>query len=303
MRMKTMFACLALVIGGVAATPLKAEATTTQALTYCGQAITRDTAYLARDLTCAIGFVIPRYPDRSSSVSIDLKGHRLTGSGTGTAFKVGGDPPFFDSLKVSNGRVSHWDTAFSAVFAGLTVTKVQIDKNNVGVYCGGGGCTIEDSAISNNASGTKLNSAALRMNRNLIIGNEIGSNAFGPALAGAFYTYNAFTNNKIGVNVAPRGGAQLSKNVFTGNGTGVKGTPSADGEGWSADLVENLFVANVDGVHLTLSLDRDETATLRGNVALRNTRHGFYAPGATDGGGNKAAGNGRPCVGVVCTKP
>ena len=45
------------------------------------------------------------------------------------------------------------------------------------------------------------------------------------------------------------------------------------------------------------------SANIARNLALKNKRYGIYVPGATDGGGNKAAGNGKPCVGVTCSKP
>ena len=42
--------------------------------------------------------------------------------------------------------------------------------------------------------------------------------------------------------------------------------------------------------------------TLTRNTAIFNRGYGIYAPGATDGGGNRAFGNGKQpqCTGVVC---
>lgn len=50
-------------------------------------------------------------------------------------------------------------------------------------------------------------------------------------------------------------------------------------------------------------LNLSPTSTLTGNVANDNTRYGIESvPGATDGGGNRAEGNGNPlqCLNVVC---
>lgn len=306
MRIKSLVACLALALAASAwaVTPAGA-AEAPQRIISCGQVITEDSAYLARDLSCTAGFVIPRFSDRSNKVTIDLRGHRLSGRGTGTAFTVGGDPPFFDSLIVRNGRVDHWGKAFEAVFSNLTVTKVQIDRNNLGIYCGGGNCAVRDSLIKNNVVGTTANNSYYFFARNVFLGNGIGSRASGPAVAGATYTYNVFTNNRVGVRVAPHGSVQLTRNAFTRNGIGVQGVPGspASGEGWSVSLTENVFIRNRDGLYLITSFERDETASLKRNLALRNTRYGFYAPGATDAGGNRAARNGKPCVGVVCARP
>jgi hypothetical protein len=90
--------------------------------------------------------------------------------------------------------------------------------------------------------------------------------------------------------------------VFTGNRVGVLGESSSEFDSYQAELSGNTFIGNRDGVHLSLK-DGYDGAILKGNVAVRNKRYGLYAPRATDLGGNRAAANGRICLGVACTNP
>ena len=214
---------------------------------------------------------------------------------------------YFTQVSLKNGgRVDRWGTGFFAAISVLAVTNIQFTNNAVGVYCGGGNCHARNSTFKNNDIGTTMNDAGFDFTNNIFVGNNIGSRSSGPAtgVTGTTYLNNAFTNNVVGVSIAGFSGAQLTKNVFTGNKVGVRGGPYSEyGRGFGASLDRNLFVGNGDGVNFLLDPAEGETASLTGNIAIRNKGYGFYAPGATDGGGNRAAGNGKPCVGVACGRP
>jgi parallel beta-helix repeat protein len=132
---------------------------------------------------------------------------------------------------------------------------------------------------------------------------------------------NTVTNNVFGIGVADfsadnvvdkntlRGNRDFAIAVFSGasnNRVEQNDVASTTGHGIqvssdaSASSLEKNAVSTsgLDGIHV----DAPST-TLTKNTATRNTNLGIFAPGAVDGGGNKASGNGNPtqCVGVVCT--
>ena len=272
-----------------------------QPITTCGQAITRATAYLTRDLTCTQGFNVPSNADGIKDISIDLRGHRLQGTGTGTAFSVGNVVPLFASLALKNGRIDHWGTAVSTSWASTTLTNLTLDHNALALHCGGlSNCTVSDSRIEYNTVGTTTIEAGLVFTGNVFRGNGIASKASSVGeISGVTYTDNWFEANTVGVSIAPNIQVRLDGNRFSGNVVGVKGI-DPDGFGaFQVMLTNNRFSTNRDGISLALRADNGY-AVLQGNVATRNTRYGIYAPRATDAGGNRASGNGRPCVGVVC---
>jgi parallel beta-helix repeat protein len=140
-----------------------------------------------------------------------------------------------------------------------------------------------------------------------------------PALGNAINDNDLRNGANTGIELVEVDGGTVRNNLVSGNDT--VGTP-ADGilvDGLTSrthdgscpcDLVigagpssnrirNNTSNGNAhDGIHL------DAPGNLiAGNVANRNGRWGIYAyPGNTDGGGNRASGNGQPaqCSGVVC---
>jgi hypothetical protein len=92
-------------------------------------------------------------------------------------------------------------------------------------------------------------------------------------------------------------------NSFSRNGVAVLGQDAGpDNDYQSTSIAANVFIRNQDGIYLTVG-GPEGSANIARNLAIRNTRYGIYAPGATDGGGNKAVRNGKPCVGVECARP
>jgi hypothetical protein len=85
----------------------------------------------------------------------------------------------------------------------------------------------------------------------------------------------------------------------------VQGTLGGDGIVVSADSPGAVLEKNKSFENADDGIDVDNpTTTLTKNVANDNADLGIEAiPGAIDGGGNKASGNGNPaqCVGVACS--
>jgi HYDIN/CFA65/VesB-like, Ig-like domain/Periplasmic copper-binding protein (NosD) len=80
--------------------------------------------------------------------------------------------------------------------------------------------------------------------------------------------------------------ASIEDNLFSGNGfASTQPFPSVD-----------------DGITVIGPPDVVDGVTIAGNFAVSNQDLGIEAPGAVDGGGNLASGNGNPlqCVGVAC---
>ncbi|HSU35607.1 MAG TPA: hypothetical protein VLJ88_08100 [Propionibacteriaceae bacterium] len=277
-----------------------------QAISRCGQTILDGDSYLTRDLTCSTGFVIaPGSGDPDPvgrTVSIDLRGHRLQGQGTGTAFDVDTFPGF-SSISVRNGRIDHWERGI-AVTGSAAISKVRLGNTERALDCDGGSCTVTDSVLRNNRFGIGVFEGNIEMTRSTLSGSEVGATIFGALDSGRF-NYSAFTRNKIAVQYlsGPELSVTAHRNVFTGNGTGILGVAlPPDSDYRVVKITENVFLANGDGVRIVVG-GLGGSALVAGNLAVGNTRYGIYAPGATDGGDNRAARNGQPCVGVVCVRP
>jgi hypothetical protein len=302
------------VVAGVAVTVVAAAAALAgpaqaapraQAITRCGQNIRDGDAYLARNLRCSSGFrLLPGSGDPDPvgrNVSIDLRGHRLEGTGTGAAFDAY-TLPGFSNLKVSNGRIENWGTGIS-VSGWASVSDIQLLNNGTAMSCDEGGCRASNSIIENNVVGVTAFDGGVELTKTALTGNGVGSKSFG-ALSSGTYTESTFTRNKIAVQY---GGVLSSlsarNNVFTANGVGILGKDAVeDNDYQSSRITDNDFIENDDGIYVTV-YGPEGSVYIAGNTALKNKRYGIYAPGATDGGGNKAAGNGQPCVGVVCAEP
>ena len=286
----------------LATTPAQA-APPAQMLTECGQDITTvsNEAYLDGDLTCTTGFHI--LPGTGSdddpvgrTVNIDLRGHALIGNGTETAISGG---PYSHTVNVRDGRIENWASGITLT-GSASVTNVQLLNNtSQAMGCAEGSCKATNSVIKNNAVGVWTTDSRTDITNTDVADNGVGVEVEGQFGEG-FYSGSTFTRNEIGVR---HRGFQIAldarNNVFTSNGIAIL---KLDEYG-AATISGNTFTSNGDGIYLTMLGPDEGSATVSNNIALRNQRYGIYAPGATDGGGNRAFRNGQPCVGVVCATP
>lgn len=217
----------------------------------------------------------------------DIKNSRFVGNRSG----IGG--VFTGKITVTASSFQGNDTGARMDTATLSVTKSRFDHNGTGVSCEEAACTLKTSTFTHNGTAISTRTFGVIAIENVISNNAVGLDAF--VALGHNLSYNAFTNNKTGVNFTTSGGT-LTWNAFSGNDVGF--TSSGDEEpDFSATLDHNIFVRNGDGIHV-----EDGGNSLKANTAGRNTGWGIYAPGSTDLGGNRAFGNGNSpqCVGVTC---
>jgi len=100
---------------------------------------------------------------------------------------------------------------------------------------------------------------------------------------------------------AGAGGGTVRDNLFERNRLAVTAAPWTGAAGDGALVVTgNRFRHDVDAIRTPEGAD----VHLGDNLVHGSTGWGIHAPGATDLGGNRAAGNGNEpqCVGVVCTE-
>jgi hypothetical protein len=284
------------------ASPAAAAPPTGQRITHCGQAFTGGAAYLAHNLTCSTGFSIISTDDVAASVSLDLRGHRLRGKGSGVGFDVQGNAAKEAGLSVVNGRVDHWGIAFRGFFGGVSLSKVRADHNDLALSCGKASCSIEDSVFRQNTVGTTGGDATVTANHTRFTGNQTGMVVAGGGFFTSAATDSVFRRNRLGVRLSDHGLGEFRGNLFVKNRAGVVGAAADGGDAdFDVTLIGNTFTRNRDGIFLHGGDDRIGTHSVGDNTAYKNSRYGIWAPWATDLGGNLAFHNGRPCVGVVCS--
>ena len=91
--------------------------------------------------------------------------------------------------------------------------------------------------------------------------------------------------------------------TVAGNEVAETHSPGADGIRVTPEAARVLVAGNRASRNPDDGIDVDSPATtVTANVANDNGDYGIEAPGVTDGGGNRASGNGNPaqCLGVVC---
>ena len=130
----------------------------------------------------------------------------------------------------------------------------------------------------------------------------VAGNTFGISVA------DGSTDNVVELNSLAHNGdfgialfGDVARNVVQAN---VVDQSTGQGIQVNADAADSRVLKNyvsrngIDGIHV-----ESATTTITRNDARKNTALGINAPGAIDGGGNKAKGNGDPlqCVGVVCS--
>ena len=262
----------------------------------CGSTITSDTT-LAADLSCpGDGLVIG-----ASKVVLDLGGHTVDGRGTafgagslGTGVRLS---PWASGVTVKNGRVGRFRTG-------------------VAVPAGADAAELAALAVTDNAFGVVVSSNHTRVRSNVMLGNgvEVNVNDHGNEVVG-----NRLHANSAGIIAPMATGVRIVGNsivgdgkhdagvtVFGSRGVRVSGnsiSESLEGKGiWvrfseGVDVTGNQVFRNGDGIAVDGSSVR-----ISSNVAFQNLDLGIEASGASDGGGNRAFGNGNPlqCVGVAC---
>ena len=209
----------------------------------------------------------------------------------------------------------------------------------------GGGIRVEKCRFSENLIGVSIQSDDdSRIVGNKFEANEIGVNIFDEDLvgsSGSVVKYNYFRDNGVGVRLLAFSevhDTRIEANAFVRNdssgvvlGVGCAREFTEDCGGRGTLVRRNVFVSNgnnsteltgswllPDGeepfrvrvddgltVFAATNAAEDLDVEVARNWAFRNADLGLDAPGVTDGGRNRAFGNGNPdeCVGVECRPP
>jgi hypothetical protein len=304
---------------GVWATP--AAATTVE----CG-AIVQGPVRLSHDLHC-IGNGITMLGGE-----LDLRGHIISGNGSGAAVTVGQDgseEPV--AASVVGGTITGFGVAVQAqwpntAFVAHTrildnargivlvadghahVSHTLIDGSQTGVLCSQGRITMSHSTISNNTDGAELfqcegsTFSNVRFNHNAGFGiDDTWADTY---LANPTLTLDhaTFDGNKVGLHLAVAvSGVDVRASTFTGNETGVLGDTCVGCEFAPEDsFANNRFIGNSgDGLRWGFG-----TVGMYANTFLRNGGWGFFAADGTtviDNGSNIARHNGAgDCHWLAC---
>lgn len=252
----------------------------------CGDRLT-NSVVLTKNLHCSgDGLVIG-----ASNVTIALHGHTISGANGGTGIQlVDGSEvePWFDGLKVLGpGRIEGFGIGvridpMPGGSRGHVIRGITIAANSAGVLLS----NVRDMTVSNN-----------RIQRN----GWYGINAFS---ADATVEDNDISfNGMFGIVAQEDGPRIIRRNRVVGNGaTGIRVWDMA------TTVSDNIASGNGgDGIEASERLDQKETLVFARNTANFNGGFGIRLrePGMTDGGGNKAKGNGEAaqCLNIVCETP
>ena len=280
----------------------------------CGDVLTADTT-LTADLSCSGDALVVAAP----GVTLDLGGHTITGPGR---------------------RFEVFDTAIRVTAAGVTVRNGTIDQYVYGVVSAAPRTDVTRLRLVRTEVAATFQSHDNRFRGNLVVEAATGVRMEGDANV---TEVNALRRTGLGVFTRGAGnrvlgnsitGAGHDVGIFVSSfsrGTEVSGN-SVSGHGAAAgifstgddtEMTANRAFGNLDGIvvsrgtvsaNLAFSNRRDGIATAAGifggavvvaaNIAAGNGELGIRGgPGAVDGGGNRASGNGDPrqCTVVVCS--
>jgi parallel beta-helix repeat protein len=264
----------------------------------CGDEISVDTV-LTTDLTCGAGDGLEIV---ANGVTLDLGGHTITGPGAyGQGAGAGVRVTQRTGVTVMHGTITGYQTAviFNESRDGH-VTRLTVHHNDQGIILAGGGDHLVDKNVAAHNGRDAINLGLSEDNR--VTQNTVSDNVYGIAVTSGS-TDNTVDRNVASGNeyfgIAAFGGGSgniVEKNQVSGS---VHHGIQVNSDIAGITLLQNYLSGNGDdGIHVETT-----NATLTKNTAVYNGDLGISAPvGVTDGGGNKASGNGNvlQCTGVVC---
>ena len=264
----------------------------------CGAVLTSNTK-LTSNLVCdASGDALSIGAD---GVTLNLNGHSITGPGAYDTSYAGVRVAGHTKVRVTNGRITGFQSAVVLdESTRAVVSKVNAYGNDQGLNLSGGGQHLVEKNYVHDNGRDAIRLGLSSYNRVRL--NVVVANTFGIGVA------DGSTDNVVEANAATRNGdfgigllGDVARNLVQANvvdqssGHGIQVNPEAV----DTRLFKNYLSRNgIDGIHVEAV-----TTTITRNDARKNLDLGINAPGAVDGGGNKAKGNGNSlqCVGVVCS--
>lgn len=222
----------------------------------CGMVVSRDAVlYLAEDLICP-DFGVQVFQDLGEGIPgpkvlVDLRGHSLSGLGTGrgiTAFTTDQGVAF---LEVINGRLQNWDVAVGGDHETHT-RNVALIGNRVGFFCARM-CVADRTYFRRNSdAGFFVGSEG----SGTVTGSSFVENAIGASVgvfSGLSINGSRFFNNAVGV-FANGTQVSISNSLFVKNDTAIRVVATFDDDVACADLHKVVFVRNrvrLDGPQCT----------------------------------------------------
>ena len=256
----------------------------------CGAVLTSDVV-LTRDLHCSGDGLLVGADD----LTIDLNGHRIAGSGIGTAIRTDTPAGPFGSVTVRNGTIRDFGTGVALALwhgTGAHLSGLTVRGNDTGIsgYGSYGGIEVADSVFVDNAS-YAIQGAGNRVtiNRSRFQGN--GNGVFTTLSGSQTVSASTFVSNRIGLS-ASQNGIGLTGSTFRNNDTGVLAYLSGldassntfTGGRIGLDVTEELFKVAVAGnaftgagvgLRLTGTLTDSPVAEVRQNTFTRNGSSGL----------------------------
>ena len=280
----------------------------------CGDVVAADTT-LTADLSCAGDALVVAAP----GVTLDLGGHTVTGPGRrfdafNTAVRVTAA-----DVTVKNGTIDEYVYGVVAVAPRAHVTGLRLVRTEVAGIFQSDGNRFRGNLVVEAATGVRMEG-----DTNVTEGNAFRRTGLGVFTRGAGNRVagNSITGvgHDVGIFVSSFSrAAKVSGNTVSGHAAAAGIFSTGD----DTEVTGNRAFANLDGIivsrgtvsgNLVLSNRRDGLLTAAGifggtvvvaaNTAANNGELGIRGgPGAVDGGGNRASGNGdaRQCTVVVCS--
>ena len=151
----------------------------------------------------------------SHHVTIDLRGHTLSGSGTG--YGVAADTTFDGvTFQLKNGQIENW---FTGVTGNGDTTNVQLISNLVGIECNDATCHIDRTGfIGSRGIGLAVFEGEADVTRSTFEGNATGARIGSSGLLSI--TQSTFESNVVGV-LGSFWPVSVSRSTFRTNETAI----------------------------------------------------------------------------------
>jgi parallel beta helix pectate lyase-like protein len=273
----------------------------------CGDVLVQDTR-LDSDVVCppdTDGLTIG-----ADDVTLDLRRHVISGNGDDLGpIAVGIQATGRTGLSIRNGTVTGFSVGVSLAASGSEVRDLIVDGGSA-IIVNGDDNVVRRSEASGSFDAISVTGSSAVVERNTASA-ELAINVAGsdPRVSRNVITecvivgiqVTGYTDAHVHRNLVERGciagfefrgaGARVERNTALGSDIGLDITDS------SAIVSRNVASFGVEGL-----VTRTPGTTVARNTANHNASWGIDAPGAIDGGGNRATGNGEPaqCLGVRC---
>jgi parallel beta-helix repeat protein len=282
----------------------------------CGAVLTEDIQLDSDLVNCPDdGLVIG-----ADDITVDLNGHEITGSGSPGSVGIRNEG--YDGVTIEDGQILAPIGLDFGFAIGILLSGVQDNRvRRLSVSGGSYGIALFDSAANrvrrNGAIGGAANEcdtptgvaiALFRSDRNLLLGNSGQLSDFGITLFSS--QRNRIQDNEVAP-LDSDGNQCVGIALFrSSDDNDIEGNVAANNDhdgilvnGRSDGTLVKANVATFNGLDDGIDVNNPDT-TIVDNTANGNGDLGIEAvAGVTDGGGNRASGNGDPrqCVNVVCT--